>query len=66
MTDEVSFSNHRHIQFEITGIRPKEKIYNNPCGTNWEKYYYLGPRKWVEAYANKHINDRQDIEIAVT
>lgn len=39
VTYEVSCSNHMHIKYEVTEIRPQVKIYRNPRRTNQEKYY---------------------------
>lgn len=38
VSDEVSFSDHRHICFEMTGNELIKETYRNPRKTNWEAY----------------------------
>jgi hypothetical protein len=63
VSDDISFSDHRYIEFQVGDLEVTSLIYHNPKRNNWESY-------WEDLKANLGVVPRviysvQDVELAV-
>jgi hypothetical protein len=65
VTEEVSCSDHRYIQFNITGIDRSAEFYRNPRRTDWESFrtdlesHLHGMKDTITNYTDLEIAARQ-------